>query len=1038
MRKIVVLSFMLVFLVASFALTQQRTVTGIVTSAQDGQGVPGASVVIKGTTIGTITDFEGEYSIDVPSPNTVLMFSFIGLRTQEALVGDRSEINVVLDVDYFGLDEVVISGLAAETPRSKLAVSVERIGEERISTVPARSAASALQGKVAGVTVINPTGEPGGTATILVRGATQIAGSQDPLIIVDGGILEGALGDINVNDIESFEVVKGASASALYGSRAGNGVIVITTKRGRTAADGVSDITVRNEFGRNQLAKYYDLAKHHEFVLANDWQNYTDYTRYAGVTYPDGYRGGFDISGSRRVKYDQYMDNPFGRLINHESEMFPGNNFMTNYVSLTGRSGNTNYFTSFENFSEGGLLFETGGYQRNSFRINLDHRFSDRLMFNASNLYSKGVTNRPGGDSKYNGGNFFNLLVTSPDADLFAENPDGQPYLFLFDPWQATTENPLYNLWKKQDDNERNRLLGSYNLRYEVASFLNFEAKYSMELSTSSTTSLDPYDTFRRAGEAGAVYSEGEYYKFNSKLLAQTAQMTANLNRQIGDFNTRARLSYLYENRGYESFSATGYKFSVQGIPSFAATSPDERTASSSQNEIIAENLFGILYIDYRDKYIFDGMVRRDGSSMFGENERYKNYFRVSGAWRISQDFTIPGVQELKIRSAYGTAGQRPHLFSMQYEVLGFAAGKPAGKIQLGNKDLKPSLSTEIEAGLNVDFLTRFSTEFVYSKTVTSDQFLNVPLSSHLGGWSRQWRNAGTLESKVLEAMLDAQIIRSSDLTWNMTLIFDRARTVITKLDVPPYQTGPQGQEADKTFYIKEGEPFGVIWGDSWVTSLDQMKMQISDDESINDYTINSDGYVIRKGTEGTINELPFKVKDEDGNNLYSRIGNTQPDFKMGFSSTLNYKGFGIYTLWEWRQGGDIYNRSAQWLTRDNRHGMMDQAGKPENEKKTIPYYKAFYDVNNVNSFWVEDGTFVKLRELAVYYDVPAATLRGVLGGAMKNIRVSLVGRNLFTFTNYSGYDPEVQTTDFTQYFMYDFMGYPNYRTISGSLELKF
>jgi hypothetical protein len=216
------------------------------------------------------------------------------------------------------------------------------------------------------------------------------------------------------------------------------------------------------------------------------------------------------------------------------------------------------------------------------------------------------------------------------------------------------------------------------------------------------------------------------------------------------------------------------------------------------------------------------------------------------------------------------------------------------------------------------------------------------------------------------------------------------------------------------------------------------MAMQLPAGHNIGDYVVNSDGYVIRKGTEGTTYELPMKVRDENGNIVYGKIGDTTPDFKMGLSTSFNYKGVGLYMLWEWKKGGDIYNRSAQWLTRDDRHGMMDQAGKPENEKKTIPYYKAFYDVNNVNSFWIEDGSFVKLREVSLYYTLPNSILSGFAQGAFKEIRFGLVGRNLLTFSNYSGFDPEVQTTEGTQYFAYDFMGYPNYRTFSASLQLKF
>lgn len=1035
MRKLTILLACILFAVQ--AVFAQRTITGNVKSSEDGRGVPGVSVVIKGTTAGAVTDANGNYTLAVPANATTLVFSFIGMKTQEVEIAGRTTINIVMDPAVVALEEFIVSGLAAATPRTKLAVSVERVGEDKISTVPARSASSALQGKVSGVTVINPTGEPGSAATILVRGATQIAASQNPLIIVDGAILEGTLGDINVNDIESFEIVKGASASALYGSRAGNGVIVISTKRGKDSKQGISNIIVRNEFGTNQLSKKYDLNKSHAYVLADDWQNYNTYTRYAGVTYPANYVGGPGFSGSRQLKYDMYMDNPYARIIDHQDDMFPGNNFYTNYVSLSGNYQSTNFFTSFENFHEGGLLFGTDGYDRNSFRVNVDHKFTEKLTLNASNLYVRSYTQNPGGDSKFNGGVFFNLLLMTPDVDLNLPNPDGQPNLFIPDPWEATTENPLYSLYKRENKNERNRLLGTYNLKWDLTDFLNLEGRYAYENTRADIQEYDPYNTYRRAGSV-AVYSEGYLRKYNSKLFSQNAQATANIDKKFGDFNTRAKFSYLLENYRFESYEASGSKFSVGGLPTFNAIAVENKTASNFQSKIVSENLFGILYFDFRDKYIFDGMVRRDGSSLFGENERYKTYFRVSGAWRISQDFSIPGIDELKIRTAYGTAGQRPHLFEMQYEVMGLVGGSPSGKQQLGNKNLKPSKSTEMEIGLNVDFLKRFRFEMVYSHTLTDDQFLNVPLASHLGGWAYQWQNAGELKANVIEASLGANVYNTKNFTWNMNLVFDKVTTEITRLDVPAYQTGPEGQEANKVFYIKQGEPFGVIYGHDWVKSLTQMAKQLPAGKTINDYVVNSDGYVIPKGTEGTVNEIPIKVKDAEGNVLYQRIGNTTPDFKFGLSSTMNYKGWGLYMLWEWKQGGDVYNRSAQWLTRDDRHGMMDQAGKPENEKKAITYYKEFYDVNNVNSFWVEDASFLKLRELAFYYDLPQKVYSGFAKNLFKGIRVGFVGRNLLTITGYTGYDPEVQTTDNTQYFFYDFMGYPNYRTFSGSLELKF
>jgi TonB-linked SusC/RagA family outer membrane protein len=1038
MKKVALFFVFLLFIGTQAIWAQTRMISGKVTAASDGLPIPGASVVLKGTTLGTITNIEGEYQLQVPSTGGALMFSFIGLRTMEIAIGNQNTINASMNEDVFGIDEVVVSGVASETPRKKLSVSVGRVGEKELKMVPASSASSALQGKMAGVTVVNSTGEPGMSSTILVRGATQIAGSQNPLIIVDGVMMSGTLADINVDDIDNIEVVKGASASALYGSQAGNGVIVVTTKRGKDIGRGETNVTMRNEFGINRVSKVFELAESHAFALASDWTNFSTFTKFDGVTYPAGYDGGVGaIQGNPFLKGDRYMDNPYARVINHQEEFYKGNEFYTNYVSVQSNTGKTNWMASFENYANKGVLFETDGYNRKSFRTNIDHRISDKISVSASNLFVRANQNFPGGDSKYNGGIFFNLLLTAPDVDLNKANPDGQPYLFVPDPWQATTENPLYNLWKKEDNLQRDRYLGAYAFNWDMTNDLKFRAEYSFENTTNVNTYYEPYDTYvRGSGQYGFLYSEGTYYKYNSKLWAERAQFNLSYSKTIGDVIVRAKLSSLYENEFFQSFSATGQDFGVQKVPSFDAIKGNI-SATSYQNQVVAYNYFGILYLDYKDKYIFDGMYRYDGSSLFGSEERWQPYYRISGAWRISEDITINGIQEFKLRAAYGTAGQRPP-FSAQYEVMSVSRGV-ASKNFKGNRFLKPSRTSEWEVGTDIDFLNRFSFSLVYAQGVTEDQFLEAPQASFANGWRTQWVNAGTLETKIWEASLSARLVTTKDFSWSANVVFDRGRNKITELNIPPYQYGPQGQEANKAFYIREGETFGVMYGSRWLRTMDELGKQVGFmSGTVDDYTVNADGFVIPKGTEGTLQELPVKMLDEEGKVAFTKIGDANPDFKLGLSNTFSYKNLTLYFLLDWKQGGDIYNKSAQWLTRDDRHVMMDQTGKAPNEKKTINYYKAFYDVNEQNDFWVEDGTYVKLREVSIGYNMPSAAMKSITGGFVKNARLSVMGRNLLTFTKYSGFDPEVGTSDGTQIFSYDFMGYPNFRSFSASLELNF
>ncbi len=826
MKKLFLLIALFVFAGTAALLAQAKVITGTVTSAIEGEGaLPGVSVTVPGTTVGAYTDINGKFTLNVPANANNLVFTFVGMKTQDVAIAGKSVIDVVLEQDLMNLDEVIVTGVAAGTPKKKMAVSVEKVGEDKIKEVFANSASSALQGKVSGLTVINSTGEPGSAASILVRGATQISGSQAPLIILDGAIMEGTLGDINVDDIESIEVVKGASASALYGSRAGNGVIAVTTRRGNLLAEGKTEVIIRNEVGMNQLAKKYDLATHHAYEIASDQSSY-DYTRYVGVTYPADYHGTeIGVTGARRLELDQYMENEYATLYDHESDVFAGNNFYTNYVSVGSNLGKTNFLVSFENNVQSGLLVETNGYKRNSFRLNVDHKISPKLSVSASNLYVKSSTQDPGGDDKYNGGIFFNVLLFEPDVDFKYANPDGQPYNFIANTWQSEQENPLYLLWKVEDNTVRNRIIGTYSAKYNMTTFLNFEGKYAFEYSVGDYSTYNPYDTYTRSGTA-PVYSKGSMYIAQDMLFSQNAQITANFQKKLGDFNTRAKISYLFEKLLYHSDGTTGQDFGLAGVPTMDAIA-GTISSTSYKDEILAKNYFGILYLDYKDKYIFDGMIRYDGSSLFGADARWNPYYRVSAAYRITEDLKIPGIQELKIRGAYGTAGQRPG-FSDQYEIVPVSNGQASSKYQAGNSFLKPSLSKEIEFGINIEFLHRFSFELVRSEINTSDQILAVPLAVQAGGWSYQVRNAGSLNSKVWESSLTIQAVRKKDFTYNIGFVADRVRTKITQLDVPPFQTGPQGQEANKAFYIREGETFGAMYGYSFLKSLDDMALQLA------------------------------------------------------------------------------------------------------------------------------------------------------------------------------------------------------------------
>jgi len=1015
----------------------KKKVTGNVTD-DTGFPLPGVSILIKDTTSGTTTDWEGNYSIMAASDD-VLEFSFIGFDNKIVIVGDQFNIDVAFDPTSNVLDEVIIAGVASGTSRKKLSVSVAKLDNSELTEVPQASVSSSLTGKVAGVSVTSYGGSPGSSPNIVLRGSTNLSGNNNPMILMDGVIMQGSLADINVDDVESIEIVKGAAASSLYGSRAANGVIVISSKRGKGLTDGKTSVTVRSEFGFQQVAKFLDLSESHHYMLSPDWLDEDTFTKYYFVDYPSDYITGWDprISGNRVEKEDHYQDMPYRGTRDLQKEMFNSGQYQTNFVSVGHRVNRTNLYLSFENHQNEGVVIETGGYKRNSIRANIDHAISDKVRISASNNFLKTSNDFLGGGT----GAFFEVLMSEPDIDLFRDNVDGQSYNFYPNHWNTQFANPLYDLKAKSSNSNKTRFLGSYDLNWDLTDWLSFEGSYAMESQDYRRTNLTPKGTIVDL-EANLLdpndpssidpnnpisprYSGGSLSKYTSNIFNQTVRATMNFKQNFGDLDLNGKLSYLYEKNHFESVNTGGSDFTLPGYPSLNYFSQEKIYASDSNQNIRAENFFAIASLVYKDRYIFDGLYRRDGSSLFGENERWHNYYRVSGAYRISQDIDIPGIQELKIRAAYGTSGLRPG-YSYQYETWN-NSGIGFTKSTLGNKDLKPSRSNELEIGLETSFLNIFRFEATYSKTLVEDQYLLAPLPVHQGGYSSQWLNAGELETETFEATLNTKIISKDNLTWDVNLTFDRTTSEITKLNIPSYKTGPRS-----AFRIAEGEQYGTMYGVDFVRTLNQMQQQLSSNDEISNYSVNRDGVVVRTADIGTAKEKPFVVLDENGSEKYQKIGDINPNFRLGLNSLLRYKGFSVYMLWSWKQGGDLYNGTAQYLVRDNRHGMVDQIHTKPEEKKTVDYYQALYDAQALNGFWVEDASFVKLQEASLYYNIGSDKLGG--GKYVENIKIGLLGRNLLTFTDYSGYDPEAGYDGF----LMDNFGYPNFRSYTISVEFKF
>ena len=1008
----------------------QNSITGVV-SDDTGVPLPGATVQVVGTSNGVTTDFDGNYTI-MANQGDDISFSFVGFVSQNVTVGTSNSINVQLSASS-ALDEVIVTGVAGATSRKKLSVTVASLSTEEIEKVPASSAAGALLGKVAGVSIAN-IGNPGGGSTIILRGATNFYGSQEPLVLVDGVTVEGGLDDVNVDDIASIEIVKGASASALYGSRAGNGVVVVTTKRGMK---GQSQVTFRSETGFSKLTNFMDVNQSHGWELAADWESQIgNYTKLAGMIYGANYKsvyadgGDQFVGGARTESADNFSDNKYGVYNDFQKAFYREGVMTTNYVSVSSGNDKVRSLFSFENYTNEGVIKMNDGYKRQSYRANIDFDISDKIKFSASNNFV--LVN-----DKSAAANFRTLTRLSPDANPFLDNPDGNPYWYKPDPHESEIVNPLYSEWNRNrsiSGAKENKFLGAYNLTYTINSNFNLNAAYAFESRDYNSVSDVPYDSYQSDGSTvGFGYSKGSLNMYNFKDNSQTLNGTLNYAQEFGELDVKGKISYLVEDRSTNSFNASGQDYLYQGLPTLDNFDSSTISINSNTTTVRSQNYSGIIGLVFQDKYILDGLYRNDGSSLFGADEKWNSYYRVSGAWRISEDFAIPGIDEMKINVALGTSGNRPG-FNWQYEQVALNGGQLSSNRLKGNSALKPSETSELEYGLNITFGdSRYTFEAAYSDQTTKDQFMLVNLfAPQNAGKNRQWQNVGDLEATTIEAAIRADILRDSEFKWNAGVTYSQSESNITKLNSAKQQVGTNG-----LFLLQADTEFGSMWGRSFVYNLADMAKQLPAGGAIGDYSINADGLVVVTADIGTADEKGIIMVDENGTDAFLQIGNQNADFRMGITNNFSYKNWDLFMLWDVKSGGDIYNQNTQWNTISERAAIVDQSNVAAGLKKTRKYYGSLYDVNQNNKWWIEDGSYAKLRELALTYNLTDA-ISGFAG--ISSAKISFIGRNLLTITEYTGWDPEVTvySSGVQQYFSVDQGVYPTQSSYSLSLNVKF
>jgi TonB-dependent SusC/RagA subfamily outer membrane receptor len=884
--------------------------------------------------------------------------------------------------------------------------AIGRLSARELGAVIATSLLGGLRGRMAGVRAIAPSGEPGTELRLRLRGATAITGDQDPLIIIDGTIIRGSLADLPADDVERIEVLKGPSAAAVYGSDGAAGVVLVFTRRGKAGPEGKLQIRLRSEAGPSFMTARFGESGAHPFEITTGPGGAVDFVR--------------NSSGARVLTADHIADNPYPVYYDHQSQLYGTGLFFANHLSVAGRKRGTNFAASVDNTRDEGTVSALSGWQRRNLRLNGDQRLGP-VDLALSGFYATSDRQLPPQGT----GTFFGIRFLEPQVDLLASNPDGSPYRIAIPDRIGNASNPLNALANQKVTAEGKRLIASGTLRWHPTRWLVFEGSHHLEREDlDSATQLPPRSQPPQPGFLTHEFSTGRSRNTDAAVLAS---------REWGRVSGAVRLGYTYETRSVDDSATVG------GL----GENPEK--VSSSHTEANVKSWYGTTGLVFEDRYVLDAAVRRDEMSLLAPRSRTRWYYRVAGAWRADQDLRLGALDDLTLHLAYGTAGQRP----------GFALGFLP--LITGLDPLRAPRSGELELGASLATRGgRFTLNYAYSRKTTRDVielgsiqtsvgFIDVPL------------NAGTIRATTHELTLGYTVFRRPEVAWSLTLTGDRIRQRITEYSLPERLLSFASQQPG-IFFVGAGKTLGVMYGTRFVRTIAELyddpdKQALSGPGQAFDpanFVVNEEGYVVAKaswrcGEDHLYRDgagacatperpIPYEtvacpaVTCPPGQLV--PIGNSTPDFVAGLQSTLRYKRFELTSLLEWNQGGDVYNGSRQWPFLEQRDPLFDQRGKPEAEKKSIEYYRAFYNGLNGSALFVESGTYLKVREVAL-----TCTFRL---GALERVSVGLVGRNLFTLTGYSGYDPEVGNTADPFLGRVDWFQYPHYRTISGLVEIAF
>ncbi|RKN77007.1 SusC/RagA family TonB-linked outer membrane protein [Ulvibacterium marinum] len=955
-------------LFSSFSVLAQNTISGTVTDAETGQPLPGATVLASANN-GTTTDFDGNYTIQITAEETTLTFSYVGYAPQEVAVDGRTTINVQLTLDSSQLDEVVVIGYGA-VKKSDFTGSLSSVKPEELTALPAINVNQALTGRAAGVQIIQNSGAPGANISVRIRGGNSLLGNNEPLYVVDGFPINGNPSYINPNDIESIEVLKDASATAIYGSRGANGVVMITTKTGKA---GVSRIEFETYIGFQETRKRIDLLNAREFAeianerAANDGQS---------PFFTDG-----EVAS-------------FGEGTDWQDAIFRTAPIQNHVLTFSGGSENTQYSVSASLFDQEGIVINSG-FERYTIRGNINSRLNNWLDLSFSTILSRSDQQAVFTDNGQRGNSVLSAaLIAPPVLPVFdADGNYTDVTQFPFSPGVA--EHPVALARERRDDTQINDVLVNLALDFHLTKDLDFKVSAGVESRDSRRDFYSSSLLNATPGGSAQINTNRNTVLLNENILTYSPEINENNALTVtGGFSYQKSRSV-----GLGASAADFVNDILLNNNLEAGNTPGIPTSFVSEWTLLSG--LGRINYDLMGKYLFTASFRADGSSRFGADNKWGYFPSAAFAWRISQEDFLKesaSISDLKLRLSWGQTGSTAVSPFQTLNILGpativlndeFFVGFAPGS-NLPNPDLKWETTTQYNFGIDLGLFTnrlRLTADY-YNKT-TEDLLSIVPVPSSLG-FTAVTQNVGEIENKGLEFTIGADILTGS-FKWDISANLAANRTKVNSLANGSDVFGSVLSNPLQTSIniVREGEPVGVFFG-------------------FLEDGLDDNGQIIYQDLSGPDGVPDGEITLDDK----TIIGDPNPDFIYGLNSNFSYKGFDLNLFIQGVQGVDIFNFNASQHANSFNFGgnQIDDIlnrWTSANPNPNAPYPQVSVNTNfRESDRFVEDGSFLRLKNIRLAYKIPVQNLN--IG--LTNAQVYVSGQNLITITDYSWFDPEVST----------------------------